>query len=389
MLGLNQNAYHNFGLSGAFGGTLMDDTGKCVADATTGWADSYKYMADLKAAGAKFYTDGNALKQDFQTGKLNAVIDGPWQTADFVKALGDNLAVAPIPAGAAGPANPLTGTDGWYINPNSKSLDLAVEFALRMVATSQRADHDDRRRPHPGGPGRDHHSPIVQGFADAAAAGLPRPQRAEFNNYWGAFGDALNQVLDKGEDPHGRHRDRVQDHERGERQVAFASTHDRRGRRCGAPGLVPGPCSAVERSPIRGRYAGHTQVPGRLQEEELPGMATAVAVLPPRQKPRSWRQTAGPYLYLLPAFIVMAIITFYPLALPGLDVVHGLRPEELQRQQQGAAELHRPRQLHPDRRLASSRSRTSSSRGWSCSTCGGRSPTSSSTSSSACSSRSC
>ena len=99
MLGLNQNAYHNFGLSGAFGGTLMDDTGKCVADQTTGWADSYKFMADLKAAGAKFYTDGNALKQDFQTGKLTAVIDGPWQTADFTKALGDNLAVAPIPAG--------------------------------------------------------------------------------------------------------------------------------------------------------------------------------------------------------------------------------------------------------------------------------------------------
>jgi arabinogalactan oligomer/maltooligosaccharide transport system substrate-binding protein len=43
-------------------------------------------------------------------------------------------------------------------------------------------------------------SPIVQGFADAAAAGLPRPQRAEFNNYWGPFGDAINLVLDKGED---------------------------------------------------------------------------------------------------------------------------------------------------------------------------------------------
>ena len=62
----------------------MDDTGKCVADQTTGWADSYKFMADLKAAGAKFYTDGNALKQDFQTGKLTAVIDGPWQTAETI-----------------------------------------------------------------------------------------------------------------------------------------------------------------------------------------------------------------------------------------------------------------------------------------------------------------
>ena len=44
-------------------------------------------------------------------------------------------------------------------------------------------------------------SPIVQGFADAAAGGLPRPQNVQLNNFWGAFGDALNLVLDKGEDP--------------------------------------------------------------------------------------------------------------------------------------------------------------------------------------------
>ncbi len=200
MLGLNQNAYYNFGLSGAFGGTLMDDTGKCVADQTTGWADSYKFLADLKAAGAKFYTDGNALKQDFQTGKLNAVIDGPWQTADFTKALGENPAVAPIPP-ATGKANPLTGTDGWYINPNSKNMDLAIALALQLVGTASEQIMTTDAGHVPAAPGVTIDSPIVQGFADAAAAGLPRPQRAEFNNYWGAFGDALNQVLDKGEDP--------------------------------------------------------------------------------------------------------------------------------------------------------------------------------------------
>jgi arabinogalactan oligomer / maltooligosaccharide transport system permease protein len=43
-------------------------------------------------------------------------------------------------------------------------------------------------------------------------------------------------------------------------------------------------------------------------------MATAAAVMPPPKVPRSWRQRSGPYLYLLPAFIVMAIITVYPLA---------------------------------------------------------------------------
>ena len=201
-LGLHQDPYFQFGWSGSFGGKLMDDTGKCVADAA-GWADSYKFAADLKAAGAKFYTDGNAMKQDFQTGKLNAIVDGPWLTADLTTAfgtLGHTLAVAPIPAGT-GKANPMTGTDGWYINPNSANVDLAVTFALNMVSTHWEQVFTDFAGHIPAAPGVTIKDPVVQGFADAAAAGFPRPQNKELNNYWGNFGDALNAVLDKGTDP--------------------------------------------------------------------------------------------------------------------------------------------------------------------------------------------
>jgi maltose-binding protein MalE len=53
----------------------------------------------------------------------------------------------------------------------------------------------------PAAPGVTIKDPVVQGFADAAAAGYPRPQNKELNNYWGNFGDALNSVLDKGTDP--------------------------------------------------------------------------------------------------------------------------------------------------------------------------------------------
>jgi arabinogalactan oligomer/maltooligosaccharide transport system substrate-binding protein len=199
-LGLHQDPYFQFGWSGSFGGKLMDDTGKCVADAA-GWADSYKFAADLKAAGAKFYTDGNAMKQDFQTGKTTAIVDGPWLTADLTTALGDKLAVAAMPGGAAGKANPLTGTDGWYINPNSKSVDLAVQFALEMVSTRWEQIFVNHAGHVPAAPGITITDPIVQGFADSAAAGLPRPQNKELNNYWGNFGNALNEVLDKGADP--------------------------------------------------------------------------------------------------------------------------------------------------------------------------------------------
>lgn len=203
-LGLNQGPYHMFGWSGSFGGNLLDATGKCVAD-QGGWADMYKYFQDLKAAGAKFYTDGNAMKQDFQTGKLSAVVDGPWQTADFTAAfatLGHELAVAPIPAGpSGGKANPFTGTDGWYINPNSPDIDLAVAFALEMVSTRWEQIFVNFAGHVPAAPGVTINDPIVQGFADAAASGLARPQTKQFGNYWGPFGTALNKVVDTAADP--------------------------------------------------------------------------------------------------------------------------------------------------------------------------------------------
>ncbi len=201
-IGINQGVYHQFGWTGAFGGELMDASGKCTADAG-GFADAFAYLKELKAAGAVFNTDGNALKTQFQTGEINAIIDGPWQTADFRTALADNLAVAPIPAGPSGPANPFTGTDGWYVNPNldATQAKLAVDVALALSAPAAEQVFVDEAGHVPANPVVAISDPITQGFADAAAAGLPRPQNAQFGEWWEPFGNALNQVMDGGADP--------------------------------------------------------------------------------------------------------------------------------------------------------------------------------------------
>jgi arabinogalactan oligomer/maltooligosaccharide transport system substrate-binding protein len=201
-LGINQGVYHQFGWTGAFGGTLMDDSGKCIAD-QGGFAEALGYLKELNDAGATFNTDGNALKTAFQTGEINAIIDGPWQTADFRTALGDKLAVAPIPKGPAAAANPFTGTDGWYINPNlePEQAQLAVDVALALTSPEAMQTFVDDAGHVPANPTVEITDPITQGFADAAAAGLPRPQNAQFNNWWTPFGDALNKVVDTGADP--------------------------------------------------------------------------------------------------------------------------------------------------------------------------------------------
>jgi arabinogalactan oligomer/maltooligosaccharide transport system substrate-binding protein len=201
-LGINQGVYHQFGWSGAFGGELMDDSGACTAD-DGGFADAFAYLKELKDAGAVFNTDGNALKTQFQTGEINAIIDGPWQTADFRTALGDNLAVAPIPEGPESPANPFTGTDGWYINPNldPEQAQLAVDTALALTSPEAMQIFVDDAGHVAANPAVEITDPITQGFADAAEAGLPRPQNEQFNNWWTPFQNAMNEILDTGADP--------------------------------------------------------------------------------------------------------------------------------------------------------------------------------------------
>jgi arabinogalactan oligomer/maltooligosaccharide transport system substrate-binding protein len=204
-LGINQGVYHQFGWTGAFGGVLQDETGKCTAD-KGGFAEAYAYLKSLKDAGATFNTDGSAIDNGFKTGALNAIIDGPWTTADFrtaFTALGHELGVVPIPAGPGGAANPFTGTDGWYINPNldAAQAKLAVDVALALTAAANEQIFVDEAGHIPANPAVKITDPITQGFADAAAAGLPRPQNAQFNNWWGPFGDALNKIVDTGADP--------------------------------------------------------------------------------------------------------------------------------------------------------------------------------------------
>jgi arabinogalactan oligomer/maltooligosaccharide transport system substrate-binding protein len=194
-LGINQSAYHNYGFFGAFGGKLLDDTGKCVAD-QGGFADAMQYLVDLKAAGAQFFTDEGKMKNLFQTGELDAQINGPWNTADFQKSLGDKLAVAPMPAGPSGPATPLTGTDGFYVNVNSQNIDGTVALALYLTSPASMKVYVDEAGHIPANKTVEITDPLTKGFAEASATGFPRPQVAELDNFWTPFGDMVTKVME-------------------------------------------------------------------------------------------------------------------------------------------------------------------------------------------------
>ena len=198
--GVNQGPYYAWGLWYAFGGQIMDGTGKCVADQTSGVSDAFAYLKALKDAGATFYLDGGKMQDAFKTKKISSMIEGPWFSGDAKTALGASLAVAPGPD-ESGTFAPMTGVDGWYINAASPNLALAKQVATILTNQDNQQIYVDVAGHVPANKNITISDPIVQGFSDAVSSGYARPQIAATDNYWGNFGDALNTVLDKGADP--------------------------------------------------------------------------------------------------------------------------------------------------------------------------------------------
>jgi len=193
-------AYYEWGWYSTFGGKIMDDSGKCAATAG-GVADALKFLQDFKAAGGHLYQNDGDAKADLISGKIGGFIDGPWQSGDLSKALGDKLAVAPGPTGPSGGAwAPMTAPDGFYINAASPNIDLAKQFALQFLAPANEQVFADAGHL-PANTTIQPADPIAKAFAALMPTGYARPTLKELNNYWGNFGNAIVAVVDKGTDP--------------------------------------------------------------------------------------------------------------------------------------------------------------------------------------------
>jgi arabinogalactan oligomer / maltooligosaccharide transport system substrate-binding protein len=191
-------AYYLWGLFSSFGGKILDDSGKCAATAG-GVADALKWLQDMKAAGMHVYQNDNDAKADLISGKIAGFIDGPWQSGDLSKALGDKLAVVAGPSGPGGAWAPMTAPDGFYINASSANADLAKQFALQFLLPANEQVFADAGHL-PANTTLQPTDPIAQSFAALMPSGFARPTAKELNNYWGNFGDALVKTIDAGGD---------------------------------------------------------------------------------------------------------------------------------------------------------------------------------------------
>lgn len=186
---LSFGCYHHYGFFNAFGGQIFDDSWKVVADSNSGVTDAMTYLNDLyqvsKAEGwPKNDSEGLA---PFTEGTVAAITNGNWAMGDYRAALGDNLGVAPLPAGPSGPATPMLGVDGFYFNPNSTNQEAALEVALYLTSPAAQEIMMNESGHVPANTQVEVTDELIQGLLDAFENGYVRPQVPELGLYWSNF----------------------------------------------------------------------------------------------------------------------------------------------------------------------------------------------------------
>jgi maltose-binding protein MalE len=164
-------------------------------------ADALAWIRDAREAGVELFDDAWVAADALANGEIDGFIEGNWRFGDLREALGDDLGVVRGPSGPDGLFRPLTGVDGYVLN--AESPDPAASAAVALAMTNRWAQRTlmevaghvpaDRTIPIT--------DPRVGAYAAAAAVGIPRPQRAEFDNYWGPFSAAFDAVVYDSLDP--------------------------------------------------------------------------------------------------------------------------------------------------------------------------------------------
>jgi len=201
---ITYGCYHEYGFFNAFGGKIFDDNFKFVTDDANQAkvTNAVSYLNDLyQISKAKSWpkNDSDGLAP-FTEGTAVAITNGNWAMGDYRTALGDKLAVAPLPAGPEGPTTPLLGVDGWYFNPNSANSQAALDVALYLTNAASQTVMMNEAGHVPANTTVKVTDPLIQGLLDAFQSSYFRPQVEAMGNYWGNF-CGTDQVFEAGMKP--------------------------------------------------------------------------------------------------------------------------------------------------------------------------------------------
>lgn len=204
--------YHFYPIQTAFGGYVfgqnadgswnpqdvgIDSTGTISAFT---WLDDM-YKSKLLTPGAAL--DGNLVTAAFANKDAAMAIMGPW-TLNQLKDSGVPYAIAPIPAGSAGPGKPFLGVQGFMASSFSKQPLLAQTFLQQFVATddTMQALYKEGGRPTAWKPVNEKiEDKDLKAFGEVGAEGIAMPNIPEMSAVWSSWGNAMALIGQQAQDP--------------------------------------------------------------------------------------------------------------------------------------------------------------------------------------------
>lgn len=206
----NPDPYHEFPFLSALGGYIFgyDKEGKLnpcdVGLDSPGAIAGAKILQDLFAEGLiPAGLDWDTWTSLFTEGRIAMVITGPWFVGR-AKAAGIDIGVAPIPPIQGKNPKPFVGVQGVMVSAFSPNLPLVFDFLFNYFATKETMlalyAKDPRIPAFLPAYKEVAEDPILRGFAESIANGVPMPNIPQMSAVWGAWYDAMaligNQQLD-------------------------------------------------------------------------------------------------------------------------------------------------------------------------------------------------
>jgi len=122
------------------------------------------------------------------------VITGPWAIG-VAKNAGIDVGVAPLPTIAGHRPKPFVGVQGVMVSAFSPNLPLVEDFLFNYFATKDTMlamyERDPRIPAFIPAYQEVASDPILKGFAESIAEGVPMPNIPEMSAVWGAWSDAM------------------------------------------------------------------------------------------------------------------------------------------------------------------------------------------------------
>jgi maltose-binding protein MalE len=154
-----------------------------------------KILQDLFAEGLiPAGLDWDTWTSLFTEGRIAMVITGPWFVGR-AKAAGIDIGVAPIPPIQGKNPKPFVGVQGVMVSAFSPNLPIVFDFLFNYFATKETMlalyQKDPRIPAFLPAYNEVASDPILKGFAESIANGVPMPNIPQMSAVWGAWYDAM------------------------------------------------------------------------------------------------------------------------------------------------------------------------------------------------------